>query len=362
MTADNSQSLPVAPLPELGSTALRDALVAKDVPSLLEAIAYDAVVVPIVEGAEPSTRVFPSRFGPKPYDLLLFSSAKTLSDYLGPCAHRSFVLRHGVAVLVYLSEHLESIEDVVFDPGSEHEATTSAEGLAAFVASGGEVEIPVPSDDPAADPADDPAADSSVPAAFLGYEINVEGPWGSIDLRADNRKQQIDRLVKMQTASLGDDGALVRHQIREWLTGAADQAASGGGEQIAFLLAHHRGAAVSLSMMKYWHDLGPQVGPISHLDAIVEHLGTDSSEGEQLEHLEADGNRIVRHSRTRSGASEMGGSSVPLALADYWVACPDGRHVAHVSFSTPHVDQIDTMLTLMDNVALQLIWVTEDHH
>lgn len=356
MTAqwDSDGGLPVAPLPELGSTTLLEALESRDAAGLLEALAYDVVVLPVVPGPEPATRVFPSRVGRKPYDLLLFSSAKTLNDYLGRCPHRSFVARHGVAVLVYISDHLDEIDNVIFDAGSENEAQTAAEELAAFV---------VPTDEVAPPSEGEPAepTEEQPEAPITGFAVHLEGPWGTIDLRdPETRKKQIDALVRQQTRALGDEGTILRHQIREWLAHAADQAASGGGEQISFLLAQHRGAAISLSMMKYWHDLGPQVGPIPHLDLLVRHLEENAGDGESLEHLETDGNRVVRHRRIREGNAEMGGSAVPLTMTDYWVACPDGRHLAHVGFSTPHVDQEEVMGLLTDNIALGLTWTSED--
>ena len=46
-----------------------------------------------------------------------------------------------------------------------------------------------------------------------------------------------------------------------------------------------------------------------------------------------------------------------LLSIDYWLGAPDGDHVGHVCFSTPHVDARDAVMVLADNVVFNGRWV-----
>ncbi len=45
-----------------------------------------------------------------------------------------------------------------------------------------------------------------------------------------------------------------------------------------------------------------------------------------------------------------------MGVIDYWLQFPDGRGLCLVSFSTPHVDQLDAVRTLSDAVVLAAAW------
>jgi|GEM_PF-5978099 len=97
-----ADAVPTAALAELGSTTLPDALAACDLPAVLEALAFDVVVVPVAPGPDGAlaTRVFLcDDLSPHRAALSVFSSAATLAAFLDDDASRGFwtTMRPGVS-------------------------------------------------------------------------------------------------------------------------------------------------------------------------------------------------------------------------------------------------------------------------
>ncbi|WP_402464992.1 hypothetical protein [Isoptericola aurantiacus] len=386
MTDDTSSqdrdAIPVAALPEVGSEPLAAALEAQDVPAIGQALRHDFVVVPILRPSDGETqnRVFAAPEGAaRPYLLCLFSSAQTLAAFLTPQApDREFALRRGDTLVPFLDQHAEVIERVVFDPAGPHPVSATPEDVLLALA-------PQPGDDDAAwvagalsgdapTDAPDEGADIVVPlpelgpddtdaiggARAVGFDLNLPRQWAVLELDdAGRRRQQIRRLVKKQTTVLGDRGAGLRREMREWLERTGAQASSGGGRLLAFLLQRTDDAALALSLALYWHDLGPQIGGRPHLLGIADRIRKSMGERDTLVGSATAAGSFLRHAHVTRGAAEVGGQDLEVLVLDYWLAAPGDRGVVELSFSTPHLDARDAVTLLADNVVIATAWVVE---
>jgi hypothetical protein len=328
---------------------LAQALAQADLSAVLEALASDVVLLPVVAGDELGSydvRAFTAPSATAELDLLVFSSAETFDLFLGESPDRLFVLLQGAAVVEWALDNADLIEALVFDAAGPHPLRLAVSTLNALV----EVSEVEPEND-IPEPVDLSGA------TVTGFDVPLPEHWGRIDLLdAEKKGQQIKRLVKQQLKSLGEQGATVRYETRAWLRSAADRAASQGGSQMAFLLAGGKYGAASLSMVVYYHDIGSPVGPQRHIDRIATQLASDGT-GKVAE-IDMEDTRIIRHEHLGSGAPKLG-AEVELLLIDYWIDAPDERHLAHVSFSTPHVDAREAMIALMDNVVFSGHWVLD---
>jgi len=118
-------------------------------------------------------------------------------------------------------------------------------------------------------------------------------------------------------------------------------------------------AAVALNVTMYWHELGPEIGGRTHLQAIIERLRARQRPGDELVGAETEAGPFVRHTHLEKGAGEVGGEGIQLLVTDYWLLFPDRRGLALLSFSSPHVDLRESVQLLADNVVLRASWVME---
>ena len=253
-------------------------------------------------------------------------------------------------MIEFLGEHLDDVGTLVFDAAGPAAMSLPAHVIPDLLELGG------------VDLADEPETSD---ATAVGFRLNLDSTWSVIDL-ADraNRDTQIRQLVARQTRTLGDRAAGLRRDMRARLTATVDQAARAGGAQLGFLTARTHDAAAALNVTSYFHDLG-MPGGRSQLDRISEHLRNQGDPDDVVD-MEMAGEHLLRHTRVKhgdnsvAGDNSVGGTDVALLLLDYWLAAPDHRHVAHVSFSTPHVAARDAMTLLADNVVLNGSWVLAD--
>jgi hypothetical protein len=353
MTAQASitdRTVTVAPLPQLSSPTLAKALAERDFPAILEALSFDVVLLPVApdDHGNLSTRVFaPNGTTDGPHDLLVFSSATTFGRFLGHSDQRLFRFIHGAAVVAYLQAHLEQIGHLVIDPAGPHGVSIPALVLAALL---DQTEV--------AEPTDQTEATEVSPAApVAGFDVALPAKWGQIHLdQLETRDQQIRRLVQRQTTTLGDRGATLRRDMRAWLNESAAQAQSAGGQTMAFFLSRHASAALALSTTTYLHDLATNSAPGLIMDDIATALATKAGPHDELARVRLNNHTLIRHVRVQAGHKRMGGKDVPLLMADYWLPAPDGRHVAHVSFTSPHLTLRDVIIQLADNMVLGGTW------
>jgi len=342
--------MPVAAVPGVGSQTLASALAARDFPAVLEALAFDVVLLPVVMSPHESldTRVFPSMASGSACDLCVFSSAQTMERFLGDTGERLFIIQSGAGVVDYVAHHVDALDKVVLDAAGPSSMVISARDLASFLSDdiGEDEELPIVADD--AEPV----------GTVVGFDLALDDQWGKVTLEnPDKREHQIQRLVTEQTRVLGDNAAPLRRDMRMWLTKVAEQASQAGGSELAFLLTHTRDTGLAMSVVTYLHALGPDVGDVSHLDRILQHLVGKSAPQDAIMRIENPGGDIVRHSKIGKGNPDLGGDNVPLLIIDYWLAAPDHEHIGHVSVSTPHLNVAEAITKLADNIVLNGQWI-----
>jgi hypothetical protein len=118
-------------------------------------------------------------------------------------------------------------------------------------------------------------------------------------------------------------------------------------------------AALALNVTLYWHELGPAIGDHSHLERMTSKLRAALGEDAELVGTTTQAGPFVRHSRVVAGASELGAGDVPLLVVDYWLEFPDKRGLCLITFSSPHLQIRELLLTIMDNIVLTGAWVLE---
>jgi hypothetical protein len=343
--------LPAAPLPELGSPELAVALASRDYPGVLEALAYGVAVVPVAHAADGlEARGHVAEDGG--LDFHIFSSAATLEAFVGDDADRAFVIRAGAAIIDFVTTRADQLSRLVIDAAGPKPMPIRVADLVAMLS--------VPADSEAGEAATGEAGAPELPDQIAGFDVPLDANWGVLDLTdATTRVDQIKQMVKEQTRSLSDQGASLRQDMRGWLARTADQAASAGGRQFAFLLARTKQAAAAVTMVSYWHELGAGVGAESPIDRLGDYLVGSAEAADELVKLSVEGDQIIRHTRTRRGNSELGGKDISLLLIDYWIAVPQAgaSSLAQVSFSTPHVSAREAILALSDSLVLAGHWV-----
>lgn len=367
--ADNGfelNAVPVAPTEEVGSARLAEALAARDVPAIGQALRHDYVVVPVLSGQNGAllNRVFADGDSGG-YEFCLFSSTATLAQYLADNDERQFALRRGSSLAAFLTEQSQVLTRVTFDPAGPYPMSASVDDVLRALQ-------PQPGDDEVAWAAsvgapvresggleDFPEGGDPTGSRAVGLDIALSGDWFVIAL--DDEKQrdaQIKSLVKKQLKPLASAPAL-RAELERWLRESCHRAAASGGRFLAYLLQRTADAALALNTTLYWHELGPAIGDQSHLERMTSKLRAGLGDGAGLVGATTQAGPFVRHSRIVAGASELGAGDVPLLVVDYWLEFPDKRGLCLITFSSPHVHIRDLLLTIMDNIVLTGAWVLE---
>ncbi|MCA5894060.1 SseB family protein [Isoptericola sp. NEAU-Y5] len=372
---DALPDIPASSRPGPGAAALQAALAAGDRAAVLGTLRGAAVVVPHLEREDgtPQVRVFDAPDGSaRPYELCLFSSAAALSAFLQDDPGREFSLRGRDSLAPFLRRHGAVLERVVVDPAGGHAMVLSvAEALGALDL---DADAGGTGDGDPTGLADDSGAGISIDGLHamatvdepggsrgIGIELNLPDHWAVVDLDDPHeRGLQIRAIVKQQTAVLGDRGAPLRRDLREQLTAVAERAATAGGRVMAYLTLPGKEAALALNLTLYWHDLGPEVGGVSHLQRIDDRLRPTLGPDDALTTTETLSGPFLRHVRAAHGSPELGGQDVPLLLVDYWAPAPGAQSVARLAFSTPHVEARDAMLGLTDRVLFATEWLMSE--
>ncbi len=303
----------------------------------------------------------------------LGSAALAVSPFGGEC----FVARLGAAVLDMVVERRDELFDLVIDEGSSESFRLEARFLAAVlevfpwegdavndVLGDGELE-----DQEDADVSSDEVSIGEAVSLWTlptvgtvtAADLDLPSHWARLDLRHtdDQLKARIRQIVKEQTRTLSDVGALPRQDMRTWLLRTAVQARAADGRDFAVLLARSNEAAAALTVVNYWHPHPPHA-MVRSLEAIRDHLVATKQDTDELTLIDREGERVLRRVRHDHGPSELGASEVPLLLIDYWIPTPDDSALAHVAFSTPHTELGEEILNLCDAITLSASWVPEE--
>ncbi|MCR2825154.1 hypothetical protein [Microbacterium sp. zg.Y909] len=351
MSDEQPETMPIAAADDVGSERLAQALAAVDVAGIGRALRADYVVVPLTRGpdGQTQTRVIAASDpeGERKWELHLFSSTRTYAAFLGDASEREFALQAGTALLPLLDAYLPLLRRVVFDAAGPHPVQATPEDVRASLE-------PRPDDDEVQWITGEATEHGLRPGETVtGFDLFLGEGWAQIDLTAPEHIQRdVGGLVTAQLQGL-PSAPVLRGQITAWLQQTARTAAAGGGRLLAFLTRRTHDAAAALSVTQYWQPLGPSTAQ-EHLDAVGARLQAGLGEHDQLHAAETAGTHFLRHTTRRMGPAELAGR--PLGVVDYWLAFPDGRGLCLVSFSTPHIEQLEQVRLLADNIILNAAW------
>jgi hypothetical protein len=381
--------LPVTGLPGMGSAPLAAALAAGDVEAIGRALRLDYVVVPLLRREDGATeiQVFGTA-GATPespaWELCLFSSTEAFATFVGDAPGSEFGLQPGSSLAPFLTEHVDFLSAVTFDPSSPHAITASPAAVLAILE-------PRPEDDDvewAASGADDAANIPSVPVGesadatspgdpsepagsgkstesdesrVIGFDLPLANEWLPINLRDTSaRDAQIATLLQRQVGTI-EAAPAVRTVLAEWIAGSSAQAAEGGAKFLAYLLQNTTQGPLALNVALYWQQLGPATSDISHLDRVGGTLHNSLSDGEQLLEADTPDGPLLRHTHIAEALGEPGAGAAhpPLLQVDFWLEFPDHRGMCLIAFSSPQLAQADQLLAFADGIVSSGLWVRD---
>ncbi|HEY0249376.1 MAG TPA: hypothetical protein VGC45_14065 [Gryllotalpicola sp.] len=362
---ENDDRIFVESAPDVGSERLAAALAAGDVVALGQALRHDYVVLPlfVTPGGETQNRVFPSNdpTGEKPWALALFSSTQTLELFLRDDETRLFALVRGPGLVSFLNEHAGVLHRVHFDPAGPHAMSARVEDVLRSL------EPRLLDDDvawataqPVARAAAGDAAQTLSPGArAVAIDTPLSTDWAVVDVTdAQKRSGQVRQLLDRQLGGLVN--RRLRTDLEGWFTRLSELAVGAGGRFLAFMIRHSDAGAAAINLTLYWHELGPAIGDVSHLERMTAQLRGGLGPDDELLGAETAAGPFVRHTRVRRGAADLAASDRPLLVTDYWLAFPDGRGLVQYCFASPHVDERGALSRLYDNIVVGAQWVMEE--
>ena len=97
------------------------------------------------------------------------------------------------------------------------------------------------------------------------------------------------------------------------------------------------GEPLGIALSTKWHEIGPAIGTVSHLDRMAERLGGTTIDSASLRYLRVAGDR---------------------ALVEYWLEFPDQRGLATIAFSISSDTASPALLKMTDRIAESATWVS----
>lgn len=296
------------------SERLAAALAAMDPAAIGRALRQDFVVVPLMRGpeGETQTRVVEAGDpeGDRRWELHLFSSSQTFAAWIGENTDAGeFALQRGTSLIPLLDAYGPILRRVLFDTAGPHPVQVAPEDVRASLE-------PQPGDD--------------------DVRWITEGPDAQLSGVAP--------------------APVLRGQLTAWLRQSARTAAGADGRAMAYLTRRTEDAAASVAVTTYWQPLGaPPAG--GHLAAMGARLNADKAPGDLLVEASTAAGPLLRLTHRRLGPPEL--AAAPVGVIDYWLQFPDGRGLCLVSFSTPHLEQLDAVQRLADAIVLAAAWDLE---
>lgn len=169
--------------------------------------------------------------------------------------------------------------------------------------------------------------------------------WWTISLRDDvGRRRAVTQLIERQLGHADEHSAL-RADARAHLERTADDAARNGGRLMAVSLMTVAGVPVPATLTLYRLPGQDVTGQgITEIEAALR----DDAPDAHLDLAEGPVGPVLRRTTTTTAPEELGGASVPMLLADYWLDPDDGQGLAYLVFSSPLVEAQDALLHLFD--------------
>ncbi|KXC04543.1 hypothetical protein [Microbacterium hominis] len=351
MTDDPLAPIPTAPAVDVGSERLAAALATNDPIEIGRALRHDVVVIPLMRTPDGQTQTLTVAAddpdGERRWELHLFSSSQTLAAWAaGERDAAEFALQRGPGLVPLLDAYAPLLRRVVFDPAGPHPVHASAADVRAALE-------PQPGDDDVAWITQQPERGLRAGERVVGLDLFLGDDWAQLDLTSSlTIDADAKAIVDAQLTGL-PPAPVLRGQLIAWLRQSARTAAGAGGRSMAYLTRRTTDAAAAVAVTVYWQELGP-AGADDHMLSLRTRLAAATGTQDELVTASTAGGPLLRHTTRRLGPSELSGR--PVGVIDYWLQFPDGRGLCLVSFSTPHVDQLDAVRTLSDAVVLAAAW------
>ena len=319
----------------IGSERLALALAHQDALGVGQALRHDYVIVPLTREEGSDTKLLVTAFtdeaGRKRFELPIFSSAQTLSLYSGQEQNTEFAVRLGSSLAAVLAQNKNVLDRVQFDPAGPHPMTASAnEVLAALQPRVGD-------DDVAWAASSGSSLDFEQILAVSGQahpvalDIRLPDDWQQIDLEQPEVEETAQHFYPRRFAKSNRLG------MERFITLVLAAAKKVHARFLAVTVLPVDGEPLGVALSTNWHEIGPAIGDVSHLDRMTERL--DGEPGS------SPAGRYTRVSANR-------------ALVEYWLEFPDQRGLSTIAFAISSGTPTPALLAMTDRIVESATWVS----
>ena len=319
----------------IGSERLALALANQDVLGIGQALRHDYVVVPLTRSGEGDSKLLVTAFtddeGRQRYELPLFSSAQTLQLYAGQEQNTEFAVRLGATLVAVLEQNSTVLDRVLFDPAGPHPMTASAEDVLASLQ-------PRVGDDEVAWAASSGSSvdleqilEVSGQVHPIALDIRLPTTWRELDLELPAIEETARHFYPRFFAKSNRLG------MERFITIVIAAAKTVKARFLAVTVVPIDGEPLGVAISTNWHEIGPAIGDVSHLDRMTERL--DGEPGS------SPAGRYTRVSANR-------------ALVEYWLEFPDQRGLATIAFAISSGTPTPALLAMTDRIVESATWVS----
>ncbi len=319
----------------IGSERLALALANGDVLGIGQALRHDYVVVPLTRSGQGDSKLLVTAFtddeGRQRYELPLFSSAQTLQLYAGTEQNTEFAVRLGASLVAVLEQNSTVLDRVLFDPAGPHPMTATAGDVLASLQ-------PRVGDDEVAWAA---SSGSSVELEQLlevagqvhpvAIDIRLPVSWTQVDIDLADIEGVAKKFYPRRFAKSN------RRGMERFITLVVAAAATVHARFLAVTVLPIDGEPLGVALSTNWHEIGPAIGDVSHLDRMAERLGGEPGASGSGRYIRVTGDR---------------------ALVEYWLEFPDQRGLATIAFTLSSGIPTPAVLAMTDRIVESATWVS----
>jgi len=319
----------------IGSERLALALANGDVLGIGQALRHDYVVVPLTREGSGDSKLLVTSFtddeGRQRYELPLFSSAQTLQLYAGTEQNTEFAVRLGATLVAVLEQNAAVLDRVLFDPAGPHPMTASTGDVLASLqprvgddevawaaSSGSSVEL-------------DQILQGLGQAHPIAIDIRLPTDWRQVDLELPEIEETAHHFYPRRFAKSNRLG------MERFITAVLAAATTVHARFLAVTVVPVDGEPLGVAISTNWHEIGPAIGDVSHLDRMAERLGGEPGS--------SPAGRYVRVTGDRS-------------LVEYWLEFPDQRGLATIAFAISSGTPTAAVLEMTDRIVESATWVS----
>jgi hypothetical protein len=318
----------------IGSERLALALANHDALGVGQALRHDYVVVPLTREGEGDTKLLVTAFtdddGTQRFELPLFSSAQTLALFRGDEQNTEFAVRLGSTLVTVLEQNSAVLDRVRFDPAGPHPMTASAADVLASLQ-------PRLGDDDVAWAASSGSSIeleqilSAGQAHPVAIDIRLPVDWQQVDLEQPEIEHTAQHFYPRRFAKSNRLG------MERFISLVLAAATKVHARFLAVTVVPMDGEPLGVALSTNWHEIGPAIGDVPHLDRMAERLGGDAGTSPSGRYVRVTGDR---------------------PLVEYWLEFPDQRGLATIAFSMSSGTASPALLEMTDRIAESATWVS----